>query len=60
MGVAVSTLAPAVPLWLTADLSWRVSQMILLVVVGLVSFATVLVAFGFRLKEVRGPRVSSS
>ena len=60
MGVAVSTLAPAVPLWLTADLCWRVSQMILLVVVGLVSFTTVLVALGFRLNEVRGPRVSSS
>ncbi|MEC7150040.1 MAG: lipid II flippase MurJ, partial [Pseudomonadota bacterium] len=60
MGVAVSTLAPAVPLWLTADLSWRVSQMILLVVVGLISFTTVLVVLGFRLNEVRGPRVSSS
>ena len=60
MGVAVSTLAPAVPLWLAADLSWRVSHMMLLVVVGLASFAIVLVALGFRLRELRGPRVSSS
>jgi len=60
MGVALSTLAPAVPLWLAADFSWRVSQMMLLVAVGLTSFAVVLAALGFRLKEVRGPRVSSS
>ena len=60
MGVAVSALAPAVPLWLAADLSWRVSQMMLLVAVGVGSFAIVLAALGFRLKEVRGPRVSSS
>jgi len=60
MGVAVSMLAPAVPLWLAADLSWRVSQMMLLVVVGLASFAIVLAVLGFRLKEVIGPRVSSS
>jgi putative peptidoglycan lipid II flippase len=60
MGVAVSALAPAVPLWLAADLSWRVSQMLLLVAVGLASFAIVLAALGFRLKEVRGPCVSSS
>ena len=60
MGVAVSTLAPAVPLWLAADLSWRVSHMMLLVAVGVGSFAIVLAALGFRLKEVRGPRVSSS
>ena len=60
MGVAVSTLAPAVPQWLAADLNWRVSQMMLLVVVGLASFAVVLAALGFRLKEVKGPRVSSS
>jgi len=60
MGVAVSMLAPAVPLWLAADLSWRVSHMMLLVVVGLASFAIVLAVLGFRLKEVKGPRVSSS
>ena len=59
MGVALSTLAPAVPLWLAADLSWRISHMMLLVVVGLASFAIVLAALGFRLKEVKGPAVSS-
>ena len=60
MGVAVSNLAPEVPLWLAADLSWRVSQMMLLVVVGLASFAVMMAVLGFRLKEVRGPSVSSS
>ena len=60
MGITVSMLAPAVPLWLAADLSWRVSHMMLLVAAGLASFAIVLAALGFRLKEVRGPRVSSS
>jgi putative peptidoglycan lipid II flippase len=60
MGVAVTMLTPAVPLWLAADLSWRVSQMMLLVAVGLASFTIVLAALGFRLKEVREPRVSSS
>jgi hypothetical protein len=59
MGIALTALVPAVPLWLAADLSWRVSQMTLLVVVGLASFAIVLAALGFRLTEVKGPRSSS-
>lgn len=58
MGIAVSMMSPAVSLWLTADLSWRVGQMTLLVFVGMASFAMVLAVLGFKLNEVRGPRAA--
>jgi putative peptidoglycan lipid II flippase len=58
MGIAVSMTSPAVSLWLTADLSWRVGQMTLLVFVGMASFAMVLAVLGFKLNEVRGPRAA--
>ena len=58
MGIAVSMMSPTVSLWLTADLSWRVGQMTLLVFVGMASFAMVLAVLGFKLNEVRGPRAA--
>jgi putative peptidoglycan lipid II flippase len=58
MGIAVSMMSPAVSLWLTADLSWRVGQMMLLVFAGMASFAMVLAVLGFKLNEVRGPRAA--
>ena len=44
--------------WFAADMSWRVTRLLMIVTVGAVSFAGVLALLGLRVAEIKGPRSS--
>jgi hypothetical protein len=57
MGLIISALTPDYPLWLEADVGWRVARMTTVVTAGLASFVLVLAVFGLKLKALKDPRV---
>lgn len=44
--------------WFAADMSWRVTRLLMIVTAGAVSFAGVLALLGLRVAEIKGPRSS--
>lgn len=44
--------------WFAADMSWRVTRLLIIVTAGAVSFAGVLALLGLRVAEIKGPRSS--
>ncbi|MBL6902437.1 MAG: murein biosynthesis integral membrane protein MurJ [Luminiphilus sp.] len=44
--------------WFAADMSWRVTRLLMIVAAGAVSFAGVLALLGLRVAEIKGPRSS--
>jgi putative peptidoglycan lipid II flippase len=44
--------------WFAADMSWRVTRLLMIVTAGAVSFAGVLALLGLRVAEIKGPRPS--
>ena len=42
--------------WFAADMSWRVTRLLMIVTAGAVSFAGVLALLGLRVAEIKGPR----
>jgi putative peptidoglycan lipid II flippase len=44
--------------WFAADMSWRVTRLLMIVTAGAVSFAGVLALLGLRVAEIKGPRAS--
>ena len=44
--------------WFAADMSWRITRLLMIVTAGAVSFAGVLALLGLRVAEIKGPRSS--
>jgi putative peptidoglycan lipid II flippase len=55
MGFIISALTPDYPVWLEADVGWRVARMTMVVTAGLASFVLVLAVFGLKLKALKDP-----
>lgn len=55
MGLIISALTPDYPLWLEADVGWRVARMTTVVTAGLASFVLVLAVSGLKLKALKDP-----